>query len=231
MNAISHSPLIGIGLYAPAEAECLIGVPSAKLIRWLRGHRAHGKTYAPLWSPEVEINDDSTYLSFRDLLEARVAKNLLGQGLSPQKLRRAIELAQRVMGERPLSTTWLKTDGRSVFLQIVSEDGDEPRLLELFSNQYAFKQIVDQSLRDVEFKNGLPQLWWPMGKQHGVVIDPLRSFGQPIEQETSVPVAILAQAAETEGSIEAAARAWAAPVRAIRRAVAFQSSLDRKKAA
>ena len=231
MKCYPRNPLLGIGLYTPAEAGRLIGVPSAKLVQWLRGHSAKGRDHAPLWSPEIDLEDEHTYLSFRDLLEARVANTLLVQGLSPQKLRRAIVLARAVMGERPLSTTWLKTDRRAVFLQIAGEDGGEAKMLELFSSQYAFRQIVDQSLRDIEFKDGFPQLWWPMGRNQGVIVDPLRSFGQPIEEDSSVPAAVLAQAAEAEGSVEAAARAWVVPVRAVRRAVAFQSMLERKQAA
>jgi hypothetical protein len=223
--------LIGIGLYTPAEAGRLIDVSPAKLVRWLRGHASRGKRYDPLWEPEVDLDDEKTYLSFRDLLEARVAARFIDRGLSPQKVRRAIQLASEVVGERPLSTTWLKTDGRSVFLKAIKEDGGEPELLDLFKRQYAFNAVVEQSLRDIEFDGPMPRIWWPRGRAQGVLIDPLRSFGQPIERETWIPAAALTNAATAEGSPEAAARAWGVPVQAVRRAMLFQYQMEQKKAA
>jgi uncharacterized protein (DUF433 family) len=224
-------PLVGIGLYTPAEAGRLIHVAPGKLTRWLRGHEAKGKRYEPLWKPEVELDDEATFLSFRDLLEARVAARFMERGLSPQAVRSAILLASKVVGERPLSTSWLKTDGRTVFLQVAQDDGAEPKLLDLLAGQYAFNAIVEQSLRDIEFEGALPAIWWPQGKRAGVLIDPKRAFGQPIEQQTSIPAAILANAAAAEGSVEGAARAWRIPAAAVKRAVNFQSGLELKPAA
>ena len=95
MNVVGHD-LVGIGLYTPPEAGRLIGVRVPKLTRWLRGHHVKAQWYEPLWKPEIDLGDDKIYLSFRDLLEARVASSFMAQGLSPQKVRRAIELAKEV---------------------------------------------------------------------------------------------------------------------------------------
>jgi hypothetical protein len=46
-----------------------------------------------------------------------------------------------------------------------------------------------------------------------------------------VPIEVLAAAAAAEGSVEAAARVWAVPIRAVKRAVAFQNELAHRKAA
>jgi uncharacterized protein (DUF433 family) len=230
MKASGHN-LIGIGLYTPAEAGRLIGVRVPKLTRWLRGHAVKGQQYEPLWRPEVDLGDDKIYLSFRDMLEARVASAFIATGLSPQKVRLAIDLAKEVVGDRPLSTSWLKTDGRAVFLRVVRETGGEPDLMNLFNKQYTFNAVVERSIRDVEFEGPLPNIWWPLGKRSGVLVDPQRSFGQPIERETSIPVEALSNAAQAEGSEEAAAKAWSIPAFAVRRAVRFQKQMDLRKAA
>jgi hypothetical protein len=65
------SNLIGIGLYTPTEASHLLGIPAAKIVRWLKGHRFGGRPYAPLWRPQVDIGDGHIYLGFRDLMEMR----------------------------------------------------------------------------------------------------------------------------------------------------------------
>jgi uncharacterized protein (DUF433 family) len=147
-------------------------------------------------------------------------------------VRQAIELARELVDdERPLSTARFRTDGESIFLHVVEEDG-QTRLIDLFRRQYAFQGIIERSLRNAEYDaTGVPTRWWPLGKSKSVVIDPTRSFGQPIEVETSVPVEILAAAAAAEGSLEAAARAWDVPVRAVRRAVAFRREMELRKAA
>ena len=223
--------LVGIGLYTPAEAGRLINVAPAKLSRWLCGHMAQGAWYDPLWKPQIDLGDAKTYLSFRDLLEARIASLFIKKGLSPQKVRSAIKLAGEVVGDRPLSTTWLRTDGRSVFLKVLQEDGGEPKIIDLFKKQYAFSAVVEPSLKDVEFEGVVPKVWWPRGRKLGVLVDPLRAFGQPIERETSIPAEVLANAAAGAGSPEGAARAWRVPVQAVRRAVRFQQELGHKQAA
>lgn len=229
--AESGHELVGIGLYTVAEAGRLIDVATSTLTRWLRGHSVRGHWYQPLWEPEVDIGDAKIYLSFRDLMEARVAAQFIDRGLSAQKVREAITLATAVVGERPLSTTWLRTDGRAVFLQVARQGESEPQVINLFTRQHVFASVVDRTFRDVEFEGRLPSVWSPLGLKAGVVLDPHRSFGQPIDRETSVPTIVLASAVKAEGSIGGAARAWCVPVRAVRRAVRFQDYLEQKKAA
>lgn len=234
MNAhvISSSSLIGIGLYTPAEAGWLLQVSPGKIARWLRGHRATGRDYAALWRPQVDLGEDGIFLGFRDLMEVRVASAFILRGLSPQKVRRAIELAHETIDdEHPLSTARFRTDGSTVFLQVIEESG-ETRLLDLFRGQYAFQSVIERSLKDADYDaSGVPTRWWPLGRAKSVIVDPQRSFGRPIEAETAVPVDALANAARAEGSVEAAARAWDVPPRAVRRAVAFQSAMDSRQAA
>jgi uncharacterized protein (DUF433 family) len=224
--------LVGIGLYTPAEAGRLIQVSPSKITRWLRGHSIKGKFYEPLWRAQADLGEEGLFLGFRDLMEVRVASAFISRGLSPIKVREAIFLARDMVEiDRPLSTNWFRTDGRTVMLELVAPDG-EPRMIDLFRKQHVFKGIVEQSLKGVDFdQDGTPARWWPAGKAAGIVLDPERSFGKPIEAETSVPADALASAAEAEGSPEAAARVWDVPARAVRRAVAFKSEMGRRQAA
>jgi len=223
--------LIGVGLYTPAEAGRLVHVPPGKIVRWLRGHTVKGKYYEPLWRPEIDLGDEGVYLGFRDLMEVRVAAAFIARGLHPIRVRQAIELAKDIVGaERPLSTSRFRTDGRTVFLHMEGP-GDEARLIDLFRRQHVFREVVEPSLEGIEFEDGIPARWWPQGRQAGIVIDPERSFGKPIEADTSVPADALAAAAVAEGSAEAAARVWSVPVRAVKRAVAFVGTQADRKAA
>lgn len=62
---------------------------------------------------------------------------------------------------------------------------------------------------------------WPPGRSKGVVVDPQRQFGQPIDDATGVPTGVLAEAAKAEGSEVAAAKRFM-PLASVHRAVAFE---------
>ncbi|MCM2475388.1 hypothetical protein HGO38_18055 [Rhizobium sp. CG5] len=227
--------LIGLGLYTPAEAGKLLRVPTSKITRWLRGHSIDGKSYPALWKPEVDLGDDRLILGFRDLMEVRVADAFIRAGVSAIRVRTAIQIAREALGQdHPLSTDRFRTDGREIFLRIfeTGPDGEErERLLNLFRRQYEFKGIIDPILKTVDFgEDGNPLLWWPGGRRLNVVVDPSRSFGQPIDASSSVPTNVLAAAAQQEGII-GAARAYEVPEASVRRAIEFETSLGQRMAA
>jgi uncharacterized protein (DUF433 family) len=226
--------LLGIGVYTPAEASHLLTIPAGKIARWLRGHNANGIEYPRLWEPDINFGDSRVFLSFRDLMEVRVVDLLIKEGFSAIRVRRAIELARNVIGEHPLSSNRFMTVGREICLSIVETDdfgAEKTKLLNLFRRQYEFEGVLKPLLKTVDFGDlGNPLLWWPKGRSSGVVIDPQRSFGQPIESETSVPTAVLAAAAALDGE-KGASIAYEVPIRAVRRAVSFESALDQRLAA
>ncbi len=227
--------LIGVGLYTPAEAGRLLHVRPGKIARWLRGHRVGEQEYRPLWHSEINIEDGHVYLGFRDLMEVRIADKFISHGVSPQRVRAAINLAAEITGEdRPLSTDQFRTDGRDIFFRVIEmdEQGQErERLLNLFRRQYEFKQIIEPLLKTVDFdERGAPFKWWPSGRRGNILIDPARAFGQPIDAVTSVPTAILATAGRHVG-IADAARTYDVPQTSVRRAIEFEATMERRAAA
>ncbi len=225
---ITDHSLLGIGMYTPAEAGRLTAVPSSKIRRWLRGHSLGRKHYERLWQPQIDIGDDEVYLGFRDLIEVRVVDAFIRAGLSAQKIRRAIAIAQDRYGiDHPLSTHQFRTDGRNVFLLLADEDQD--RIVDLFRNQYAIRQVLEPSFKGLEYGPGGVPVRWRVSP--GVVIDPEHAFGQPVDRDSLVPTAVLADGAAAEGSPGAAAIAFDVPVQAVKRAIAFERSLAHSKAA
>ena len=227
--------LIGVGLYTPAEAGKLLRIPTPKITRWLRGHAANGKDYPALWESEVDLGDDRLFLGFRDLMEIRVADAFISAGVPAVRIRSAIQIAREAIGEdHPLSTDRFRTDGREIFLRIVETgpDGQErEQLLNLFRRQYEFKGIIDPILKTVDFaENGNPLLWWPAGRRLNIVVDPARSFGQPIDAASSVPTVVLAAAAKQEG-ITGAALGYDVSEISVRRAIEFEASFGERIAA
>ena len=202
---------------------------AGKIRRWLRGHdyvhRGERHHAEPLWRPQIELNDDELHLGFRDLVELRVVNAFINEGFSPWRVRQGLAAARELAGdERPLSTLRFQTDGRTIFLNLAEQAGNS-HLVDVFSRQLAFRRILAPCLRDIEFERDLPIRWRIGGPLKRIVIDPLRSFGKPIDDETGVPIDVLAQAAIVEGSVEKAARAYAVPVRAVEQAAAFARRL------
>jgi uncharacterized protein (DUF433 family) len=184
------------------------------------------RTYDPLWPLQLDVGDQHTYLSFLDLIQARVAIAFINVGLSPQKVRRAIELGRKMLGTHyPFASAHFRTDGNTVMLQVLTP-GEDDKLIDLFKDdQYLMKKVVEPSLKGLEFDKDLAVRWWPAGKGDRILIDPRRQFGQPIDAGTGVPTSVLAAAVMAEGSAEKAARAYHVPTAAVRRAVRFEQKL------
>jgi uncharacterized protein (DUF433 family) len=225
MAKLGNGRLIGIGLYTAPEAAALTRAKRQSITRWLRGYERRGIAHEPLWTPEPDTRSDVLTLSFKDLLQLRTVTAFQKSGLSTRFLRRAILRAEEVLGrERPFATARFRTDGVSILLQ-VDRDGEEPELENIFTGQREMTRIIERSLRDVEFADMQPLLWRPLGRSGGVVLDPRRSFGAPIEEQTSIPTSALAEAAEAEGSVAAAARLYEIDRRAVDRAMRFETWL------
>jgi uncharacterized protein (DUF433 family) len=222
--------LVGVGLYSPAEAAALTSIPSQRIHRWLRGHAIGGKEYPRLWTSNLEkqkLDIESLYLSFLDLVQLRVADAFIREGLSPQKVRRAIEYgAEIVSSDYPFATASFRTDGKTVILHVLDAEGGDDRLIDLFKHgQYLMQKVIEPSLKGLEFEGDMAARWWPLGRAKGIVIDPRRQFGQPIDDATGVPTNVLAQAAKAEGSAAQAAKLFMVPIRSVNRAVAFELQL------
>ena len=212
--------LVGLGVYSVPEAARLTGVSASRIRRWLQGSH----TSPPLWRRQI-ASEDSLILSFRDLLEVRFIDAFRRHGVSWKSIRVAAECAAEIVHDSyPFSTRRFKTDGRSIFAEILQETGDES-LLDLVKSQYEFKSIVEPFLFEgLEFSAlGIePVRWWPLGMNRRVVIDPERSFGQPVVEPESVPTAVLARAFKAEGSIQAVARWYRVDPKSVEDAVEFE---------
>jgi uncharacterized protein (DUF433 family)/DNA-binding transcriptional MerR regulator len=207
--------VLGLGVYSVAEAARLTGISAGRIRRWLRGQRRDAAV-------------EPLVLSFRDLLEVRFVDAFRKHGVSWKAIRVAAERAEEIVQDaHPFSTKRFKTDGSSIFADIVQKTGEES-LLDLVKSQYELKSVVDPFLFEgLEFSDpGIePVRWWPLGRNHRVVIDPERSFGQPIVVPESVPTAVLARAVQAEGSVEAVARWYLVDAQAVEDAVEFESRL------
>jgi uncharacterized protein (DUF433 family) len=224
------TPEIGIGFYTVPQAASLLHMRALSIRRWLGGYTfkdnagaAH--SMAPLWKPQLPAWGDHLELGFRDLIELRFVKAFIDKGLGLLTIRNCLEYARRyVDDERPFSTRRFQTDGRTIFLESAEEAGDK-KVLNLKDGQYMIRQAIDRTFKDLDIEDEIVARWWPVRGRKTIVIDPTRSFGQPIVAKYGVPTQVLAEAVESEGSIIAASRVFEVPEQAIKAAIAFERSL------
>lgn len=227
------SELLGIGVYTIPEAAMLSKVSTRTIRRWVGGYsyqRSGGLPHLspPIWRQQIPPRDGEIALSFRDLLEVRFVSFFRKAGVSWKKIRVAAECAEEMVRDsHPFSTKRFKTDGKSIYAEIAERTGEDS-LIDLATRQYELKAVTDPFLfGGIEFEaTGIaPVRWWPLGEDRRVVIDPRRSFGQPICHPESVPTSVLARAFEAERSVEVVSRWHGVDVASVEDAVEFENSL------
>jgi uncharacterized protein (DUF433 family) len=220
----------GLGSYRAAEAARLVKLNARQISRWLRGygHQASGqsRTVPPLWQPQYEAGTkEALEIGFRDLVELRFVKGFLNAGVSLQAVRSCLNYAQALVNdERPFSTRRFQTDGRTIFLESVTNDG-KSELLDLKHRQFAIKTVIEQTFKDLDIEEDAVARWRPFGGKPTIVIDPQRSFGQPIAAHSGIPTVVLAEAVQAEGSEERVARLFDVPVAIVHDAARFEKAL------
>ena len=219
----------GIGAYTPSEAGKLLGVPPATIRRWLFGY-----SYArdgirtaqrPLWQPEYGVDQEDPILGFRDLIEARIVRGLRSMHIGLPTIRECLARAAEIVeDDHPFSTTRFKTDGKRIFLEMTEgiDPDEEPALIDLKARQRVFQKIVAPSFIDLSYEAEAAAQWWLLPKKKTVVLDPKRSFGQPIVHEGGVPTSRLAQAVSAEGSVKRVAELFEVAAQSVRDALQFE---------
>ncbi len=233
--ACRSSAALGIGVYSFVDAARFIGTESREIRRWLLGHRyRHAGSgqlteSQPLWTPELARFDIGEAVGFRDLLELRFVKAFRQRGVSLPAIRRAIEYAaEKFESDRPFQCKRFQTDGYSIFATVKEETGDES-LIDVVRRQQAFREVIGPSLyAGIEFDGGSRALrWFPRGGR-AIVLDPARSFGQPILTKSGVPTVAVAEALSAEGGdSDLVARLFGITRRDVDQATRFEASLTR----
>jgi uncharacterized protein (DUF433 family) len=195
---------LGLGMYTLADAARLIRADRRAIKRWLYGYdyasrkgedrvRRHAD---PLWSPQYRADDfHENVIGFQDLLELRVVREFVRRGVPLLVVRRCLEAAAEMFGaDYPFTTRRFVTDGETIYQEALRADvaDDEAEVLDLRTRQYAFREIIKDSLyAGIEYDDGFARRWYPEPRSRAVVIDPVIQFGHPVVEESGIPTASL----------------------------------------
>jgi uncharacterized protein (DUF433 family) len=230
-DILRDADLFGVGSYTVQEAARLIRTPAINISRWMKGYsyRRRGEVYTspPLWQIQWPASDDGLIeIGFRDLIELRFVKVFTEAGVGLLAIRNCLNFARElVRDDHPFSTRRFRTDGKTIFLESAKHASDDKEMLDLKRRQYVFGQIIERTFKDLDIEADAVARWRPFNGKDSIVIDPNRSFGQPIAADSGVPTIVLAQAVEAEGSQERVARLFEVSLAAVKDAVRFESTL------
>jgi len=232
MIATAQSPqeFLGLGFYTVGDAARLLRMPAASIRRWLGGYAylrdGERREVGPLWQPDLPQWNNRIELTFRDLIELRFVHAFVSAGVGLKAIRNCLDYARQVVeNDRPFSTSKFRTDGKTIFLESLQRLPEEAHLLDLKRHQYVFKRVIEQSFKDLDIEDSEVARWRPYKGRDSIVVDPGRSFGQPIAAESGVPTQVLSESAEAEGSPERAAVVFEVPLEVVRDAIKFESEL------
>jgi uncharacterized protein (DUF433 family) len=176
---------LGNGIFTTQEIAQILRVPYYKVNRWITKYwdGELGKCYEQQYSWSVGNN---RAVGFHTLIEFYVMMQFTEAGVST----RAVLKAHKEMGEH-FKTNFpfakkevldnISTDGLRIFFELegvnITLDGSKQFNLD----------IIKVFFKNLDFDNEmLASRFWPLGKEHEIVCDPHRKFGQPIIDGTSI---------------------------------------------
>ncbi len=218
--------IFGAGIYTPRQAARLIGTSPQDVLRWTRGS---GTTDA-LWDAHYQFIDDTTELSFKDLIELRVVNAFRRSGVSLQAIRYAIALAEnRFNVKHPLSTMDFKTDGKEILMEALERDGELVSLSKMRPGQKVWTTIISQSLNDLEYEEGESVRWRPHHTPK-VIIDPKRLFGAPVLDDYGIQTSTLFAEYKEFEDLGYISNIYEIPLQVLRQAIKFEMDLEERAA-
>jgi uncharacterized protein (DUF433 family) len=220
--------------YTAAEAGRLVGLQASRVRRWLRGYeyavaeRSTSTTRRVRQVPVIHRADtDTPYASFLDLIDLLFVKKFLEAGVSLQKLRRAMEEADTLIGGHHFAQRSFFTDGRNIFMEV---RGRADALLELLTGgQWVIAPVIRHLATEIRFHEatGFAERWYPLGPQASVVVDPRISFGAPTIVDKGIETANVFDLYIAENERVDAVVSWLGlEAKEVQDAVAFESRLN-----
>jgi len=220
---------LNTGIYSVPEASRLSGVSKERIRRWLRGYHSElrKKDYPPLWKSQLPPIEKIVALGFLDLIEIKFVDSFLNAGVSWAIIHKVREKAQQLYPDtnHPFCTKQFVTDGSQIFRDLHDETGDEC-LQEIATDQCVFAEITKPFIKQLEFRDGtILERWWPLGREHPIVVDPRKNFGQPTIVTDGIPTQNLIRSYKANGSFEEVARWYEISPNSVKEAVDYEQSL------
>lgn len=178
------SPQLGKGIYSIPDAATILDLPKNKVRRWIKKY----------WEMEfVKENGEYTWgegreraFNFYTLIELITVHTLREYGVTFPVIKEAHDrLSTLLETPYPFANSELLSDGDRIFYE------HDTSLLQLDKKQqFSFTRLVAPYCKKIDFhdKTLMAERFWPLGKNHDIVVDPHHHFGQPVLVGTNITV-------------------------------------------
>ncbi|WAC10580.1 DUF433 domain-containing protein [Dyadobacter pollutisoli] len=174
---------LGTGIYTIPDIAAILGLPQAKVRRWLHEYwNAQFGKFSP--SPFSDGSGRDLITNFYTLIEFFAFYQLREEGVSTQRIIKAHQVLEKALQTNyPFAKSDIFTDGIQVLF--AGEVGEIIKADETL--QLTIKEVFEPFCKKVDFnKNHFAERFFPLGKEHKIIIDPKRQFGQPVIGGTNV---------------------------------------------
>jgi len=166
-------------LYTYADVDRMVALSSGTGKRWLEGHYRNGQFYQPILRPEPT---GAEFVTWGEMVEARLLAEYRDRSVPLRRLRPAVARLREEFGKYPLAQAhpFLTVEGKELVREIQTEV-DLVRSLQLVvvrNNQLMLATETERFTNAVEYADNVVQLFRPSSLRN-VVMDPVRSYGQP----------------------------------------------------
>ena len=178
---------LGNGIYTVPDLALILQLPQPKVRRWLTDfydQRLAGDKGSYSWG---EGKDRAT--NFLTLIEFYIFYMLREQKIGAGKILEAHKhMSKELKTPYPFASYKLLVNKKGILYEVNSDTWVHADK----SNQIIIHKLIEDFFKKIDFSdNALAKRFWPLGKNHSIVVDPHHQFGQPVINGTNINAATL----------------------------------------
>ncbi len=165
-------------MYSYAEAAHLAHVSSSTVRNWLLGYVSGDRSVKPLFTSKSE---QGPMVSFLHLIEIVVAAQFRKtERVKFESVRAAYVNAKNQSGlEYPFAHLRLEAIGGHIIKRMHDEKPEENIQTLDSPSQWTLPSLILDTVKQIDYERDLAARWYPVGKEHHIVVDPRISAGLP----------------------------------------------------
>lgn len=208
-------------MYLVPDAARILRLPLSVLRSWVSGRLDDDRRYSPAGEFVTEGEGADRHFGFHALIELFTIAQLRKRSIPMSTVRQARgELMERFQTPHPFALKGLMTSGRTLIKSL-----NDDILLELGTRgQTAFSKVLEPFCAGLDFDqaSSLASRYFPLGREHPVVVDPRRAFGRPVIEGTNLTTEAVMSLLRGGESAENIAESFRISTEAVLAAKAFE---------
>ncbi|HPI30059.1 MAG TPA: DUF433 domain-containing protein [Bacteroidales bacterium] len=185
-DLLQTKPLLGLGIYTIPDMASILGIPYAKVLRWINTfwNDRFGSKYGHSYSWNIDL---TKAVNFHTLIELYTFYELSQAGVKTKEILQAhellsIEYATHYPFANKIILNSIRTDGRKILFE--QKDGSIHTIDAAKQFNLGF---IREFFKNLDFDtDSLAIRLWPLGKEKSIVCDPHHQFGQPVINGTNI---------------------------------------------